>query len=170
MDGKRCLSIQSHVVHGYVGNKSATFPLQLLGFDVDAINSCQLSSHTGYRTFKGEKLHGDQLLAILQGLEENGLMGAYSHVLTGYVSTPSFLEAIAAAVRTIRRLNPGAVYVCDPVMGDHGKLYVPAGTSLLFRCFSCIHLLLRWAQRLASVNPSIFLSSSSQCRAGAHLP
>lgn len=25
----RVLSIQSHVVHGYVGNKSATFPLQV---------------------------------------------------------------------------------------------------------------------------------------------
>jgi pyridoxine kinase len=35
----RILSIQSHVVSGYVGNKSATFPLQLLGFEVDAINS-----------------------------------------------------------------------------------------------------------------------------------
>ena len=30
----RVLSIQSHVVHGYVGNKSAVFPLQLHGFDV----------------------------------------------------------------------------------------------------------------------------------------
>ena len=30
----RLLSIQSHVVSGYVGNKSATFPLQLLGFEV----------------------------------------------------------------------------------------------------------------------------------------
>lgn len=31
MDKKayRVLSIQSHVVHGYVGNKSATFPLQV---------------------------------------------------------------------------------------------------------------------------------------------
>jgi len=37
----RILSIQSHVVSGYVGNKSATFPLQLLGFEVDAINSVQ---------------------------------------------------------------------------------------------------------------------------------
>lgn len=26
---RRVLSIQSHVVHGYVGNKSATFPLQV---------------------------------------------------------------------------------------------------------------------------------------------
>ena len=30
----RVLSIQSHTVHGYVGNKSAVFPLQLLGFEV----------------------------------------------------------------------------------------------------------------------------------------
>merc|ERR1712223_2283867 len=44
----RILSIQSHVVSGYVGNKSATFPLQLLGFEVDAINSVQFSNHTGY--------------------------------------------------------------------------------------------------------------------------
>lgn len=28
-DLKRVLSIQSHVVHGYVGNKVATFPLQV---------------------------------------------------------------------------------------------------------------------------------------------
>jgi hypothetical protein len=46
---RRVLSIQSHVVHGYVGNKSAVFPLQLHGFDVDFINSVQFSNHTGYK-------------------------------------------------------------------------------------------------------------------------
>ena len=30
----RVLSVQSHTVHGYVGNKCAVFPLQLLGFEV----------------------------------------------------------------------------------------------------------------------------------------
>lgn len=45
---KRVLSIQSHVVHGYVGNKCAVFPLQVLGFEVDPINSVQFSNHTGY--------------------------------------------------------------------------------------------------------------------------
>ncbi|KAK3001254.1 hypothetical protein RJ639_020721 [Escallonia herrerae] len=38
----RVLSIQSHTVQGYVGNKSAVFPLQLLGYDVDPINSVQI--------------------------------------------------------------------------------------------------------------------------------
>lgn len=46
-DTPRVLSIQSHVVHGHVGNKCAVFPLQLLGFDVDPINSVQFSNHTG---------------------------------------------------------------------------------------------------------------------------
>ena len=32
---ERVLSIQSHVVFGYVGGKAAVFPLQCLGYDVD---------------------------------------------------------------------------------------------------------------------------------------
>jgi hypothetical protein len=35
----RVLSVQSHVVSGYVGNRAAVFPLQMLGFDVDFVNS-----------------------------------------------------------------------------------------------------------------------------------
>ena len=71
----RVLSIQSHVVHGYVGNKAAVFPLQLLGFDVDFVNSVHFSCHTGYNHFpSGEVMNGDQLRAILKGLDENGLL------------------------------------------------------------------------------------------------
>lgn len=65
MESKRVLSIQSHVVHGYVGNNAASFPLQVssylevplhltvyfniqvLGYEVDTINSVQFSNHTG---------------------------------------------------------------------------------------------------------------------------
>lgn len=35
----KVLAIQSHVVHGYVGNRAATFPLQYRGWDVDALNT-----------------------------------------------------------------------------------------------------------------------------------
>ena len=80
-DAPRVLSIQSHTVHGYVGNKSAVFPLQLLGLEVgrrsrdaaaaeprarapqvDIINSVQFSNHTGYSGgWTGEVLNGAQL-------------------------------------------------------------------------------------------------------------
>lgn len=68
---KRVLSVQSHVVHGYVGNKCATFPLQLLGYEVDAVNSVQFCCHTGYPTFSGSVLGGDDLDKLVDGLDAN---------------------------------------------------------------------------------------------------
>ncbi|KMZ56154.1 Pyridoxal kinase [Zostera marina] len=109
---------------GYVGNKSAVFPLQLLGYDVDPINSVQFSNHTGYPTFKGQVLDGQQLLDIINGLEANNLL-CYTHLLTGYIRSKSFLNKVLQVVEKLRSINPGLIYVCDPVLGDEGKLYVP---------------------------------------------
>ncbi|XP_014238929.1 pyridoxal kinase [Trichogramma pretiosum] len=120
----RVLSIQSHVVSGYVGNKSATFPLQLLGFEVDVINSVQLSNHTGYKVFKGQVLNDKDLSSLVEGLAENDLDN-YTHLLTGYVGSGSFLKRIAEVVKSLKLKNPKLTYVCDPVMGDNGKMYVP---------------------------------------------
>ncbi|XP_008543892.1 pyridoxal kinase [Microplitis demolitor] len=120
----RVLSIQSHVVSGYVGNKSATFPLQLLGFEVDAINSVQLSNHTGYKVTKGDILNDKNLSQLVDGLVANDLHH-YSHLLTGYVGSASFLEQIAQLIPVLKKKNPNLIYLCDPVLGDDGKLYVP---------------------------------------------
>jgi pyridoxine kinase len=57
---------------------------QLLGIEVDAINSVQFSNHTGYASFRGTKLGGTELSDIFDGLQANGLT-RYSHLLTGYV-------------------------------------------------------------------------------------
>ena len=51
------------VVFGYVGNKSATFPLQLHGFDVCQLNSVQFSNHTGYGSWTGSCLEGVCIVA-----------------------------------------------------------------------------------------------------------
>ncbi|KAI3412661.1 Pyridoxal kinase [Psidium guajava] len=120
----RVLSIQSHTVQGYVGNKSAVFPLQLLGYDVDPINSVQFSNHTAYPTFKGQVLNGEQLWELIEGLEANGLL-YYTHLLTGYIGSVSFLNTVLQVINKLRSVNPKLTYVCDPVMGDEGKLYVP---------------------------------------------
>jgi pyridoxine kinase len=129
----RCLTIQSHVVSGYVGNKCAVFPLQLHGFDVDPILSVQFSNHTGYGTWRGDVMTGDQLQAIVEGLESNGLLDGYTHVLTGYIGSASMLRTVARLVRKLKMLNPQLVYVCDPVLGDNGKLYVPAELVGIYR-------------------------------------
>ena len=124
---RRVLSIQSHVVSGYVGNKSATFPLQLLGYEVDVINSVHLSNHTGYsKGFKGQILQGAELLALIEGLTDNGLLTSETtHLLTGYIGSESFLRSVLDVISRLRAINPSLKYVCDPVLGDRGKLYVP---------------------------------------------
>lgn len=122
-DSPRVLSIQSHVVSGYVGNKSATLPLQLLGFDVDVINSVHFSNHTGYKVTKGQILSNTDLDELIEGLTINGL-DRYTHLLTGYIGSPLVLSRIASLVSDLKTKNPNLVYVCDPVMGDNGKMYV----------------------------------------------
>ncbi|XP_045472856.1 pyridoxal kinase [Harmonia axyridis] len=120
----KILSIQSHVVHGYVGNRSAVFPLQLLGFEVDFINSVQLCTHTQYKKVTGQILKEQDLTDLFEGLKENGL-DKYDYLLTGYVGSPSFLKEILEVYKHLKSANPGIVFVCDPVMGDNGQLYVP---------------------------------------------
>ena len=131
---RRVLSIQSHVVSGYVGNKSAVFPLQLLGFDVDPVNSVQFSNHTGYNTVKGDVLGGEQLNSLVDGLVANGLHGQYSHMLTGYIGSTTFLRAVLRTLKILRKARPDLIYVCDPVMGDLGPgLYIPAELVAIYR-------------------------------------
>ncbi|PNW85149.1 hypothetical protein CHLRE_03g173800v5 [Chlamydomonas reinhardtii] len=119
----RVLSVQSHVVHGYVGNKCAVFPLQVLGLEVDPIYSVQFSNHTGYPLFKGAVFDGEQLRALAAGLEANKLLN-HTHLLTGYIGSLSLLEAIADLCAVMKSHSPHLTYVCDPVLGDEGRLYV----------------------------------------------
>lgn len=118
-----------------MGNKSAVFPLQLLGFDVDVINSVHFSNHTGYPNgFEGDVLKGDQLRKILNGLERNDLLDDIGYVLTGYIGSESFLEAVMDVIITLREKRRKQIkYVCDPVLGDAGRLYVPKELVHLYR-------------------------------------
>ncbi|KAI1241500.1 hypothetical protein IHE44_0004973 [Lamprotornis superbus] len=132
----RVLSIQSHVVRGYVGNKAATFPLQVLGFEVDTVNSVQFSNHTGYAHWKGQVLNSDELHELYEGLKLNKV-NRYDYVLTGYTRDTSFLAMVVDIVQELKQQNSDLVYVCDPVMGDkwngEGSMYVPKDLLPVYR-------------------------------------
>lgn len=119
-----------------VGNRAAVFPLQLLGFDVDVVNSVHFSNHTGYPNgFTGDVLKGDQLRQILSGLSQNDLLDPIGFVLTGYIGSESFLQAILDVIRALRKNGRSSVrYVCDPVLGDVGPgFYVPKELVALYK-------------------------------------
>lgn len=121
----RLLATQSHVVHGYVGNKAATFPLQCLGWDVDCCNSVQFSNHTGYgmdRVF-GNITDERDLDQLLTGVLNN-FPHDYAALLSGYLPRKESVRCMGLHYERYKRQNPGSVWLMDPVMGDEGQLYV----------------------------------------------
>lgn len=140
---KTVLSIQSHVTHGYVGNKAATFPLQLHGFDVDGVNTVSLSNHSGYPVIKGHRMDLEEYNNILSGLRANNFLPDYRYVLTGYINNKEVISHVEDTIKEIRQLRLEAkrtdvLYFCDPVMGDDGKLYCKEDVIEAYR--SILHL------------------------------
>ena len=127
----RILSIQSFCVHSTVGQKAAMLPLQVAGMEVDPINTVHLSCHKGYaKGATGSAMSAAELATIVSGLEKNGIMAQYTHVLTGYVGSEELLRAVVAEIldRVVSKTSsdqPQTFFLCDPVLGDHGKFYVP---------------------------------------------
>ncbi|KAL3882910.1 hypothetical protein ACJMK2_029212 [Sinanodonta woodiana] len=117
------LSIQSTVVYGFVGNKCATFTLQVLGFSVSPINSVQLSNHTGYQAFQGQVLNADDVECLYEGLKKNNINN-FSHLLTGYIGSKSFLEKVADIIKDLRSSN-SALYVPAELMPVYRDVIVP---------------------------------------------
>ncbi|CAI4050449.1 putative pyridoxal kinase BUD17 SKDI_14G3470 [Saccharomyces kudriavzevii IFO 1802] len=130
---KKVLSIQSHVIHGYVGNKAATFPLQYRGWDVDVLNTVQFSNHPGYAHFTGFKCSTEELVEIV----EKGLIGAlgikYDAVLTGYFPNVQALQKMAGIVGQMCDEDENVQWVLDPVLGDNGRLYVDEKCVAVYR-------------------------------------
>ncbi|CEP62272.1 putative pyridoxal kinase BUD16 LALA0_S05e01750g [Lachancea lanzarotensis] len=119
----RLLATQSHVVHGFVGNKAATFPLQCKGWDVDCVNSVQFSNHTGYgmeRVF-GTSTSAQELESVFQGLKS---FQDYDAMLSGYLPNRESVVCMAKNHSEMKKRDPRLMWLLDPVMGDDGELYV----------------------------------------------
>ncbi|RXW24856.1 hypothetical protein EST38_g1023 [Candolleomyces aberdarensis] len=125
---ERVLSIQSHVVFGYVGGKAAVFPLQCLGYDVDVVNTVNFSNHAGYGRSGGSKTTAAELNAIFESMEQNELLMP-TRLLTGAEA----LSAVEKLASKLKHSRPSLIYLLDPVMGDAGRLYVAADVIPVYR-------------------------------------
>jgi pyridoxine kinase len=122
------LSIQSHVVYGHVGNSAAVFPMQRLGCEVWPVHTVQFSNHPGYGAFAGEVFGAGLIDACVEGIAARGALARCDGLLSGYMGAPATGEAILRAAARLATARPGAVYCCDPVIGDAGRgVYVREG-------------------------------------------
>ena len=121
------ISIQSQVVHGHVGNSAAAYPMQADGVTVAAVPTTLLSNHPRYPTVRGRVLEAELVADLLRGVEERGLIAEARVLLTGYLGSTANATVVADFVAHARRQNPALIYLCDPVIGDDGKVYVADG-------------------------------------------
>lgn len=128
MPNKSILSILSHVVHGYVGNRATVFPLQYAGWDVDAINTTNYLNHPGYGTFAGSATTPELVEKILVGLKAIlDFKLNYDLILTGYTPNEKVLSVVFEQLVAVFELGtlPGKpTWIVDPVLGDNGRFYV----------------------------------------------
>ncbi|WP_337267778.1 pyridoxal kinase PdxY [Oryzifoliimicrobium ureilyticus] len=125
--------ISSHVVRGSVGNRAAVFALERLGHQVWALPTVVLPWHPGHgRSTRLGFVEAD-FEAALNDLLASQWVGEVKAVLSGYFGNAAQAMAVSRFVAALREKNPDLLYVCDPVMGDIGGLYVPPATAEAIR-------------------------------------
>src|SRR5271157_535429 len=128
------LSVQSWVACGNVGNTAALFPLQRLGCETWSLNTVAFSNHTGHERWRGDIVPAGQIAGLFEGIAELGVLSRCDAVLSGYLGEADTGPVLLDIVARVKRANPRALFVCDPVMGDVGPgWYVRAGIPEFFR-------------------------------------
>lgn len=127
------LSVQSHVAAGCVGNRAAAFALERLGRPVAAVHTLQFSNHPGHGRFAGRIFAAEEVAEVLAATLAQLGAGAVAALLSGYLGDAGNLEPLLAAATRVRETRVGAFWICDPVMGDDGQVYVRPGVVEGFR-------------------------------------
>src|SRR6185312_3910146 len=125
--------ISSHVARGSVGNRAAVFALETLGYPVWAVPTVILPWHPGHGRATRIVPQPGEFAALMKDLATAPWLGEVAGVLSGYLGNAEQAAAVASLVAAVRARNPNALYVCDPVMGDLGGLYVSEAHAAALR-------------------------------------
>jgi pyridoxine kinase len=112
------------VVYGHVGHQASRFILERMGHPVWAVPTVLFSNHLAHKTVTGRVLPAAEVRTLIDGVRQLGVLGRANAVLTGYLGAAETAALVAEIVAEVKRLNPRALYVCDPVIGDQGAMYV----------------------------------------------
>ncbi len=127
------LSISSLVVRGTVGNRAIVPALEALGHPVWSLPTVILPWHPGHGPANRITITGTPFSAIVDNLVEAPWLGEIAGVVSGYLAAPSQAGEVARLVAAVKLANPAANYLCDPVIGDHGRLYVEPAIAAAIR-------------------------------------
>lgn len=127
------VTLTSHVARGGVGGRAAVFALERLGFPVWSLPTVILPWHPGHgRATRFSPAPAD-FAALAADLVRSPALAETGAVLSGYLGDASQAPAVAGLVAAVRSRHAGAPYLCDPVIGDQGGLFVPEATAAAIR-------------------------------------
>jgi pyridoxine kinase len=121
---KTILSIQSQVAGARVGNSVAGFAIERLGVRVWQLPTTILGRRPDHGPPGGGPLPAETLASLFEGLAADAVLGDVDAILTGYLGADEQVAIVLDIVEQVKAANPKALFVCDPVLGDDGKLFV----------------------------------------------
>lgn len=123
------IAISSQVARGAIGNRSIVHALEAFGYPVWAVPTVLLPFHPGHGP--STRIEPDRALfgPFLDDLLHSKWFAEAGAIITGYMANAAQAEKVASFVTAAKAKNPALVYLCDPVIGDAGGLYVKPETA-----------------------------------------
>lgn len=118
------IAISSQVVRGSVGNRVTVFVLETLGHSVWSLPTIVLPWHPGHGPSTRMMFSDADFDRAIDDLIRAPWLGEVRAVISGYFGKTAQVASVARLVTAIKEKTPDLLYVCDPVMGDFGGLYV----------------------------------------------
>jgi pyridoxine kinase len=115
--------VNSLVARGGVGGRASVFALERLGFPVWAVPTVLLSWHPGHGPASRIVPQTEDFQRLLADLTTAQWLSEVGAILTGYLGDAAQVEWVVRLVQALKACNPGALFLCDPVIGDHGRLF-----------------------------------------------
>lgn len=130
---KTILSISSHVMRGGVGNRAAVFALEARGHAVWSVPTVILPWHPGHGRSTRIAVDTTAFANALEDLKGSKWRGEVRAAMTGYFADAGQVQAAADLIRAFKAADPDFLYLCDPVIGDAGGLYVAEAVASAIR-------------------------------------
>ena len=118
-------SIQSNVMHGYVGNRASLPFYHASGLETCQLDTVRLAAHPGYGTTARDVICAQSMTRLFDDYLKLSDTNTITACHTGYFGTADQVSATASFIKALQQRNPDMHVLVDPVFGDKGRSYVP---------------------------------------------
>jgi pyridoxine kinase len=125
--------VNSLVARGGVGGRASVFALERLGFPVWLVPTVLLSWHPRQGPATRIVPQTAEFQPFLADLAAARWLSEVGAILTGYLGDVAQVEWVVRLIQALKACNPSALFLCDPVIGDRGRLFQPEALAMAVR-------------------------------------